>query len=323
MAAGQQRPRVLILGAGFAGLWAARRLVGTDRGEHGYDHLLIAMGSVSHYFGVSGAGEHAFPLRTMEEGLAQRNHVLARFEKAAHLEDPRARRRALRFVIVGGDPTGVEFAGALAELLFGPLAKDHPTLAPDFSVILLEAQDRLLGAMPARLGRYAADRLQGMGVQVRPTLEVEGFDRFWAAGDLAYLERDGEALPMIAPVAIQQGEHAAESILRRLEGRDAEPFAYRDRGMLATIGRNKAVAHVSGRAFTGFPAWLLWLGIHIVKLIGFRNRIVVLVNWAWDYFFFERAVRLVLPRGLAPRGEEGGAEGGGGPGARGDAEPSG
>lgn len=420
------RPRVLIVGAGFAGLWAARELGGeaadvtlidrnnfhtfypllyqigaaeleaveiaypvrgilrkhsnvrffmaeargldldgraveTSRGRFPYDYLLLATGSVTHFFGVEGADRHAFPLRTLEEGLALRNHILARFEGAVREEDPAKRSRGLRFVIVGGGPTGVEFAGALAELVFGPLAKDFREVREEVSVVLVEARERLLPEMPERLGRYASRRLEKMGVELRlggsvrrvtpeavhledgtgiptrtvawtagvrgdpdaagwglptgrqgrvgtlPTLQLEGWPEVYVAGDLAYLELEGEAPPMVARVAIQQGEHAARNILRQIRGETPRPFRYRDSGMLAVIGRNSGVAHVYGRAFTGFLAWLLWLAVHIVKLIGFRNRLVVLVNWAWDYFFFERAVRLILPLGRLPPAAEPGA----------------
>lgn len=418
------RPHVVILGAGFGGLWAARRLGGapvdvtlldrnnfhtfypllyqvgaaelepteiakpvrgilrgrrnvrflmaeardvdpverrvrTNRGELAYDHLILATGSASHFLGIEGAQAHAFPLRTLEEGLALRNHILGRFEKAAHLEDSEARRRALCFVVVGGGATGVEFAGALIELLRGPMAKDLPELAEEMSIVLVEAMGRLLPEMTEPLGEYAVARLREMGVdvrlespvervepegvrlaggetlaaetvvwtagvrgdpdaerwslplgkggrvRVRPTLEVEGLLDVWAVGDLAYLERDGRPLPMVAPVATQQGERAADNILLRLAGSEPEPFEYRDRGMLATVGRNKGVADVFGRRFTGFVAWFLWLVVHLVKLIGFRDRLVVLINWAWDYVFFERAGRLILPIRETARAEAG------------------
>jgi len=124
-------------------------------------------------------------------------------------------------------------------------------------------------------------------------------------GDLAWLVEDGQPLPQVAQVAMQQGERAAANILRSLRGEPPEPFRYRDYGMLAVIGRNAAVAHLAGRAFRGFPAWLLWLLVHIVQLIGFRNRVLVLVNWAWNYVFFRRAVRLILPTAAEEeRGEE-------------------
>ena len=130
---------------------------------------------------------------------------------------------------------------------------------------------------------------------VTPTLQVEGFPQVYVAGDLAYVEDNGKPLPGVAPVATQQGEWAACNILRQMKDEDPLPFRYRDPGTLATIGRNAAVAQLGGRTFTGFTAWLLWPSVHIMKLIGFRNRLQVLVDWAWDYLFYERAVRLILP----------------------------
>jgi NADH dehydrogenase len=321
-----------------------------------YDHLILATGSDPHFFGVEGAAEHAFPLRVLQDGIALRNHVLSRFERAARMSDSSRRRRALTFVIVGGGPTGVEYAGALAELVYGPIARDYPEVdAGEVSILLVEALDHLLTSMPRDLGDYAAGRLETMGVDVRTgtmveevspggvrfaedggiesetvvwtagvqgdvdagnwglpvgrggrvevesTLAVPGHPAIQVVGDLAGLEQDGEPLPQIAPVAIQQGEHAARNVLRALRGEAAEPFRYEDRGMLATVGRNHAVARIFGRSFRGFPAWLLWLAVHIAKLIGFRNRLVVLTNWAWDYFTYERFVRLILPLADAAR----------------------
>lgn len=342
-----------------------RKVVRTTRGVHAYDHLVVATGSVQHDFHVPGVRRFAFPLKTLEDGVALRSHILARFEAAAHEGDAVARRRALRFVIVGGGPTGVEFAGALSELTRGPLARDFPALEGEPSIVLLEARDRLLGELPERLGEYAARRLERMGVEVRlgatvaevdpegvrladgdaiatrtvswtagvrgapaaaagglpvgrdgrveveTTLQVPGHPEVHVVGDLARLpdgDVAGRPLPMVAQVAMQQGELAAANIRRALEGEPAEPFRYRDYGAMAVIGRNAAVAHVTGRELTGFPAWLMWLGVHLVKLIGFRNRLAVLLNWAWDYLFFERVARILLAfRDRGPRweGEEG------------------
>ncbi len=409
------RPRVVIVGAGFGGLWAARALDGEDvdvllldrnnyhtffpllyqvaaaelgaediaypvraifrhaRNVHfrmaevrgldldegavvtdleriPYDHLVLAPGSVPNYFGVEGAAEHAFPLRWMDDAVPLRHHILSRFETAVYERDDGRRRRLLTFAIVGGGPTGVEYAGALAELVYGPLLEDFPSLRrEDVHVLLLEAMDGLLLGMPDALGAYAADRLKrrrvgvrtgakveritatdvhleggariptetvvwtagvkgdprvatwglplgrGGRVQVEETLRVPGHPQVWVAGDLAYLERDGRPYPQVAQVALQEGKRIAKNILRTLRGRPPEPFHYRDYGMLAVIGRNAAAATVFGRSFTGFPAWVLWLGIHISWLIGFRNRILVLVNWAWNYVSYGRAVRLILP----------------------------
>ena len=142
-------------------------------------------------------------------------------------------------------------------------------------------------------------------VRVAPTLELAGTEGVWVLGDLAAPTGE-DPPPMVAPVAIQQGAHVARGILRRVRGAEPEPFRYRDPGLLATIGRNAAVARLFGRTFTGFPAWALWAGVHIARLIGFRNRLVVLVSWAWDYLTFERVLRLILPlreaAGLEERG---------------------
>jgi len=315
-----------------------------------YDYLILAAGSATHFFGVAGAADHAFTLKTLDDGVRLRNHILCNFERAARDADLQRRQGRLTFAIVGGGPTGVEFAGALAELLRGPLKRDFPKLGlDDARVILLEGADHLLPSLPVRLGRYALRRLQKMSVEVRlqtvvdrvdageihlrngssiptettvwtagvrgeptasawglpmdrsgriavgPTLEVQGLEGVYAIGDLARSEENGKPLPMIAPVAMQQGVIAAKNIQRHEAGNVALTFQYRDRGVMATIGRNAAVASIAGMTFTGFPAWLAWLGVHLVKLIGFRNRLFVLANWAWDYFLFERMVRLILP----------------------------
>ena len=409
------RPRVVIVGAGFGGLWAARAFAHTDfqvllidRNNYHtflpllyqvaaaevdseeivypvrsilrpmgnvdfllaevkaidlgantlqtsvipvpYDYLILAAGSTTNFYGVSGAADHAFTLKTLDDAVRLRNHILCNFEHAAEDPDAERRRRRLTFTIVGGGPTGVEYAGALAELIGGPLQRDFPHVdLHEARVALIESADRPLPSLPARLGRYAFRHLTKMGVEVRlqttvhradagklyfrdgssiatetiiwtagvrgepaasawglpldrngrvpvgPTLEVQGLEGVYVVGDLAHSEQDGKPLPMIAPVALQQGAAAAKNIQRRKAGKAALAFRYHDRGMMATVGRNAAVAYLAGLAFTGFPAWLAWLGVHLVKLIGFRNRIFVLINWAWDYFLFERVVRLILP----------------------------
>jgi NADH dehydrogenase len=326
------------------------RTLRTTVTEVRYDYLILAAGSATHFFGVSGAAEYAFTLKTLDDAVRLRNHILCNFERAAREPDAERRRRRMTFAIVGGGPTGVEYAGALAELLRGPLKRDFPKLnIQDARVVLLESANRLLPSLPQQLGQYALCRLKKMGVEVRlqcvvdrvetdkvhfrdgaslptettvwtagvrgepsastwglpmdrsgrlvvdSTLEVQGLPGVYAIGDVARLEENGKPLPMVAPVALQQGVLAAKNIQRREAGKVALNFHYRDRGMMATIGRNAAVAHVGGGAFTGFPAWLAWLGVHIVNLIGFRDRLFVLINWAWDYFLFERMLRLILP----------------------------
>lgn len=326
------------------------KVVETQEHAFPYDFLILAMGSASHFFGIPGAEQHAFQLKTLEQAIRLRNHILYCFERALCEPDAEMRRRMLTFAIVGGGPTGVEFAGALAELIRGPLIKDYLTLNfSEVRVILLEATDHLLTGFPVRLQNYAVSRLRKMGIEVQlgaavseisaqslrlkdgslipletvvwtagvrglplehtgelpvarngrikvlPTLQVPEHPEIYVAGDLAYIEEDSSPLPMVAPVAIQQGEMAARNITRQLEGKQPLPFHYKDPGTMVTIGRNSAVALVKGRAFTGFPAWLLWLGVHLYNLIGFRNRLLVMINWAWDYLLYDRAVRLITP----------------------------
>lgn len=426
--------RVVIVGAGFGGLWAARALAGTGaevlvldrnnfhtflpllyqvaaaelsptdicypvrsifRKEKGiqfrlggvrevdtvervvttreeripYDYLILAMGSAPHFFGVPGAEENAFAMKTIDQAVPLRHHILSRFEAAVYERDPARRRQLLTFTVVGGGPTGVEFSGALAELVYGPLQEDYPMLdLADVRIILLEAQDRLLSGMPLPLGKYVRSRLERRAVRVRfgaqvtritpgevfladgsvirsetvvwtagvkgepgperwgfpmergarvrvdPTLNVPGIPDVFVVGDLAYLEENGEALPGVAPVAMQQGELAAKNILRDMRGETPREFRFKDPGMLAVVGRGHAVAHIGGRSFTGITAWWVWLVVHIAKLVGFRNRILVMVNWAWNYLSFERAVRLILPY-QAPRSPDWGP--GSSPGASG------
>src|SRR6266540_1077103 len=325
----------------------ARRLLTAD-GAVAYDHLILAVGGETNYFGLESIARQGFGLKDVPDAIRIRNHVLRQFERAM-LEPSAERRRALlTFVVVGGGPTGVEMAGALSELIRLVLVKDYPRLnIKDVRVLLLEATDHLLAAMPARLRDAAAETLWRKHVEVRfgaavedcdgarvrlkggevipahtliwaagakavaltaklglptarqgrvpvaPTLQVPEHPEIYVIGDAAYLEENGAPLPMVAPVAMQMAEAAADNIRRRLRGEPPLAFQYRDPGSLATIGRNAAVAYLHGFAFTGFPAWVVWLVVHIIQLIGFRNKLFVLLNWAWDYFFYERAARLI------------------------------
>jgi NADH dehydrogenase len=346
----RRAPNVAVRLAELTGLDLDRRVVRTTRGDLPYDMLVLALGSEASFFGVEGAAEHAFPLRWMSDAVPLRHHVLTRFEAALTAEGA-DRARLLTFAVVGGGPTGIEYAGALSELVHGPLLRDFPGIrSEEVRIVLLEGGPRLLATMPERLARYALERLGRRNVDVRlgtlveaveasavrlsggerletetvvwtagiqgeprvrawglpvvhggrvpvdEALRVEGRPEVWVVGDLAYREdADGTPLPQVAQVAIQQGRHAARNVLLRAVGREARPFRYKDPGMLAVIGRNAAVAHIFGRAFRGRIAWLLWLGIHITWLVGFRNRALVLLNWGWNYVFFRRAVRLILP----------------------------
>lgn len=327
-----------------------KRIVKTGEQEINYDYLVIGLGSRPNFYDIPGANEYTYTLKTIDQGIALRNHILYCFERATREDDPQRRREWLTFNIVGGGPTGVEFAGALAELIQGSLCRDYPKIdMAQTHVVLVEALEHLLLGFPTSLGDYAKRRLEKMGVDVRlnsrvveikpdclrlqdgtelssntvvwtagvhgapradqwglpvtrngqvkvlPTLQVPDHPEVYVAGDLAWFEEGGHPLPQVAQVAMQQGKLAGENILRQIKGEAPQPFHYRDKGMLAEIGRNAAAAQVWGRSFTGFLAWILWVGVHITYLIGFRNRIVVLVNWAWDYFFSEQGVRMIVP----------------------------
>ncbi|GGN01539.1 pyridine nucleotide-disulfide oxidoreductase [Thermus composti] len=300
-----------------------------------YRHLIVATGSRPHDLGVLGVGEHALFLKTLEDALKIRNRLLKVLEEAAWGQ------KSLRFVVVGGGPTGVELSGALAEFLRYVLPRDFPEI-PGTEVHLLEAGPRLLPAFRPGLSAYALKALSGLGVRVALQAQVDRVEKggvvlkdgtffpadlvLWAVGvrgnPLPGLPQDprgrvptdpylrlpdhpevyvvgdvnGLGLPGVAPVALQQGAWAAHNLLRTLKGEAPLPFRYRDRGQLAVIGRNKAVAELGRLAFAGFPAWLLWALVHVRELIGFRNRLLVLLSWALAYFFREPGVRVLWGR---------------------------
>jgi NADH dehydrogenase len=314
-----------------------------------YDCLILAVGGQTDFFGMNSLWEHSFQLKDVESAINTRNHLLKMFELASREVDAQKRRELLTFTVVGGGPTGVETAGALAELIHLVMVKDYPSLdLNEVHVILLEAADHLMESFPEKLrkttydllrkknveiflntkvvnfdGRkitlgnggpidtrtmiwtagvraekltetLAAEKGRGGRIIVQPTLQLPDHPQVYVIGDAAYLgDENGKPLPMLATVAQQQARHAAENIIRGLGDRVPEPFTYKDPGLLATIGRNAAVARLWGISFSGWPAWLIWVGLHVYRLIGFRNRLVVILNWAWDYFFYESQVRLI------------------------------
>ncbi|MCU1398751.1 MAG: dehydrogenase (ubiquinone) [Acidimicrobiales bacterium] len=316
-----------------------------------YDTLVVAAGAVSNSFGVPGVDEHAFPLKSVEDAVALRNHVLGKFETAG--ADPTsAHPGALSVVVCGGGPTGVEMAGGLMELFGHVLAKDFPQLdVGSARVVLVEAADRLLGTFHSRSSARARRTLTDRGVEVITGVGVREIDPsavvladgrridadtvVWAAGvrasplaemlgvplargrivvgtDLSVPDHPEvfaigdiaadalQPLPQVAQPAIQGGHHVACQIGRRLCGQPTNPFGYRDKGSMATIGRHDAVAELPiGLRLAGPLGWLAWLGLHIVYLMGFRNRANVLVNWTWNYFTYDRAARLLTEDDLS------------------------
>ncbi len=314
-----------------------------------YDYLVLAVGGQTNFFGMSSVEQNGFQLKNVESAVNTRNHLLQIFEEASREADPERRRALLTFIVVGGGPTGVETAGALAELITHVLAKDYPYMdLREVRVLLLEAAPSVMMAYPDELraatnkllrsknvdimvntklvdyngrrvtladgntinahtliwtaGVRSAEITDTLGVQqagsgrvrVESTLQLPEHPEVFIIGDAAYVEDEkGQPLPMLATVAQQQADAAARNIRNILKGKKPEPFHYKDPGLLATIGRNAAVARIWGLSFSGFIAWVIWVGLHIYRLIGFRNRILVLVNWAWDYLFYENQVRLI------------------------------
>ena len=325
-----------------------KRLLLRD-GELEYDYLVLATGAKYSYFGRDDWEALAPPLKSLEDALEIRRRILLAFEKAEREPDKARREALLSFVVVGGGPTGVELAGAIAEIAREVMRDDFRSIDPrDSRVILIEAGPRILSAFSEELSRKAEESLKRIGcwvwtntklVAVAPDhVELDGgrriaaFTTLWAAGvrasalgasvsqrldragrvevtpflhvaerpeiyvigDLAHcVGADGKPLPGLAPVATQQGKHAARNILAALAGRPLQPFRYRDKGAMATIGRASAIAQIGRLRLTGFVAWLAWLFIHILYLIGYRNRATVAVNWAWAYLRSQRGARLI------------------------------
>lgn len=319
-----------------------------------YDYLVLAPGAMNSYFGHDEWSRAAPGLKDLDDAIEIRRRVLLAFEAAERELDGEARRRHLSFVVIGGGPTGVELAGAIAELATYVLARDFRAISPDATrVILVEGGDRILPTFPQELSQRASQSLRNMGVEIRTNTLVREIDDLgvtagseridattvlWAAGvrasdlgerlglpvdrqgrvlvgadcaltaqpdvfcvgDAACFRSDeaGSPLPGTSPVALQQGRFVARQITRSLEGKDRETFRFRDKGTMATIGRSRAVAVVGRLRLSGYLAWLAWLLVHIFYLIDFRNRLVVMFNWAWSYVTYERGSRLITGRRL-------------------------
>ena len=316
------------------------RLVFVDDGAPiPYDYLILGTGVTTAYFGVEGAKQYGFPLKSTADAIRLRSHILRCFEEANEYTD-RVEEGLLTFVIVGGGATGVEMAGALHELFSKVLRMDFPGLDVDRArIVLVEMGDHLMSAYKGRLRTYTLDQLRKRGVEllleeavvrvesdgvrlksgenipakivVDDSLQLHDHPEVFVTGDLAgATDEQGQLYPQVAQVAIQQGKHAAKTIIRQRSGLDAEPFTYNDLGMMATIGRHAAILErPSGFSLTGWLAWLGWLFIHIIALIGFRNRLSVLLNWAYNYVTWDRGPRLILEVG-AEDGRQQTADGG-------------
>ncbi|MHA7863909.1 NAD(P)/FAD-dependent oxidoreductase [Flagellimonas marinaquae] len=324
----------------------------TNIGEIAYDYLVVATGSETNFFGNKALESKGMAMKTIPQSLNLRSLILENFEQALLTDDLHERDALMNFVIVGGGPTGVELAGALAEIKKGILPKDYPDLDTRRAQInLVQAGDRLLPAMSEVASRKAEKFLEELGVNVWKNIrvtdydgkrittntntifdtetlvwaagvkavglkgldganylsrgnrlrvnefhQVEGFEDIFAIGDVAQMETEAfpHGHPMMAQPAMQQGRNLGDNLVRLVEGKPMKPFVYKDKGSMATVGRNKAVVDLPKFKFQGVFAWFVWMFVHLYFLIGFRNRVVVFINWVYNYIRFDREARLII-----------------------------
>jgi NADH dehydrogenase len=347
------RPNLTVLMSEVTGFDLANRVVRHERGELSYDFLVVAAGGVTSYFGHAEWEQFAPGLKSLDDALRIRRQILCSFERAETESDAAKRDAAMTIVVIGGGPTGVELAGAFAELTRTVLNKDFDNIDPAKArVLLIEGSPRVLAQFPPELSESALHQLQKLGVEVRtglrveairagevvaggetiradniiwgagvagasiarqlgaevdragrvkvlPDLSVPGHPEVFALGDMVSLvDAKGVTVPGVAQGAIQMGTHAAKLVLREIAGEGFAPagreaFAYFDKGSLATIGRSAAVAHIRGMNLTGFPAWVAWLLVHLLFLVGFRNKVSVLIQWSYSYLTYKRGARVI------------------------------
>lgn len=324
----------------------------TDIGILKFDYLVIASGSKTNYFGNTSIEKHSMAMKTIPQSLNLRSLILENFEDALLTSDLNERNALMNFVIVGAGPTGVELAGALAEIKKGILPKDYPDLdTRSVQINLIQSSDRILKEMSDVASKKAEDFLENLGVNIWKNLrvtnydgkvvttnsdlifetatviwaagvkgatikgldggdfitkgerilvnefnQVKGFNHIFAIGDVACMidEAFPQGLPMMAQPAIQQGKQLGDNLLRWIEQKPMKPFIYKDKGAMATIGRNKAVVDLKHFKFQGIFAWYVWMFVHLFFLIGFRNRLVVFINWVYNYIRFDREARLII-----------------------------
>jgi NADH dehydrogenase len=359
------RPNLVVLMSEVKGFDLAAKKVLHERGETSYDYLVLAAGGVTSYFGHNEWEQFAPGLKTLDDALRIRRKILCSFERAETETDPAKREAAMTIVVVGGGPTGVELAGAFAELTRRVLRKDFDHIDPTKArVMLIEGSPRVLNAFPPELSASAQRQLEKLGVEVHvqlrvesikdgelvaggktihsdniiwgagvsgapvakqlgveldragrikvlPDLSVPGHPEVFALGDMVTLtDAKGVVVPGVAQGAMQMGKHAAGVIARELRGEKysptgRKPFAYYDKGTMATIGRSSAVAVIGHHNLSGYPAWLAWLAVHLMFLVGFRNKISVLIQWTYSYFTYKRGARIIT--GLTGDGPAGSA----------------
>ena len=316
-----------------------------------YDYLVISSGVNSNFFGMKNMEEYAIPMKSASEAMALRNRLLQSFEKAVTLRDQNERRSLLNVIVVGGGPTGVEVAGAIAEMKKFVLPKDYPDLNFDaMQISLIEGSTALLGGMSKHASKKALFYLQRLGIKVLLNTQVtdfdgnmlsfrdgtqietktviwaagisgvvpsgfskdligrgnrilvdeynriQGFDDIYAIGDVCLMQcaSHPNGHPQVAQVAIQQGKNLAMNLLSMKRNGSLRQFKYIDRGSMATIGRNRAVADLSFVKFSGFIAWLTWMFVHLMAIVGVKNRLLIFINWMWNYLTYDQSLRLIL-----------------------------
>ena len=329
-----------------------KKIINTTVGEIDYDYLVMAFGAKTNFFGNKDIEATTLPMKSVSEAMRLRNTILRNLELALTEEDPARKQALMNIVVVGGGASGVEIAGAVAEMKKNIIARDYPDLdSSQMHIYLVNAVDRLLSAMDPVSSKRAERDLKELHVHIRqpqfateykdgilktsagleiPTQTViwvsgicantvEGFpaesighagrlltDRFcrvkgvkdvYAIGDVSLVEGDEEyplGHPQLAQVAMQQAKTVAKNFKAMSKGKELKPFKYKNLGVMATIGRNHAVAEISGKKFGGFPAWALWLVVHLRSILGVKNKTFILLNWVWNYINYKQSLRLIL-----------------------------
>ncbi|MBV8253859.1 MAG: NAD(P)/FAD-dependent oxidoreductase [Chitinophaga sp.] len=343
--------------AEVTGVRPEENILETGIGELRYDYLVFATGSNTNFFGNKTVESNAIGMKSLIEAVQIRNYVVKQFEESLLLSDPEEIKPKLNFVMVGGGPTGVELAGAFAELRKYILPKDYPSIPQNLmNVYLIESGPKLLASFSEKTSQKTMKSLEELGVRVMVSThvdnydgkvvtlsngeqikshsllwsagvkgipvkgipadillpngrilvnefnQVKGFQNVYAIGDIAQMTNDprfSRGYPMVAQVAIQQGVNLAKNIKLGMQNKPILAFHYKDLGSMATIGRNRAVVEIGGMKMSGFFAWVVWMVVHLMSLLGFRNKLVVFINWFYRYFTFERGTRIIIKRGAA------------------------
>ena len=347
----QKKKNVFIRIAEVIAVHPGDKKISTSTGELDYDFLVLAHGAATNYFGMPDIAQNAFSMKSVSEALLLRNTLLQNYEQALITGNKKEKAALLNIVIVGGGPTGVELAGAIAEMKTQILPRDYPELNfNNMNIHLIEAAPRLLNGMSGKSAARVKSYLKTLRVKVHNGISVKSYDGYavtlsnhttlyshcliWAAGikgkplkgvpaenvlsnhsievdefnrlkghrhifalgDVARMQTKAtpKGYPQVAPVAMQQAVQLAANFKRLVLQKEMEPFAYKDKGTMAIVGRNRAVAEAAGIKLKGFVAWMAWLMVHLMSIIGVKNRLLILINWMWQYITYDQSLRLII-----------------------------